>query len=435
MPSLELFRPGRRRLLQAACLLVPVLAMPGRAVAATILAVRTWPADEYTRITLELDSALRVKSFTLANPHRLVVDLHGLVMNGTIHSLVNKIQFDDPYVAQARVAQYAPDVVRLVFELKQAISPQIFTLKPVAGYAHRMVIDLYPLVTKDPLAALLDQMKGKKDPLEEILADLARPTPGEPAITAASPKTLSSSRPGNPTLRLPRPVIIALDPGHGGEDPGAVGRQGTREKDVVLAIARRMKALIDAQPGMSAFLTRDGDYFVPLHLRIQKARRVKADLFLSIHADAWTKPTAQGGSVFVLSDKGASSAMARTLARQQNAADAIGGLNLQVQDRHIAKVLLELTTSAQIEDSQRLAVIILSEMKQIGRLHKPHVERAGFAVLKAPDIPSVLVETAFISNPEEERKLRSPEYQQKLAHAIVGGIKGYFEQGAALAAR
>jgi len=230
-----------------------------------------------------------------------------------------------------------------------------------------------------------------------------------------------------------RPILIAIDPGHGGEDPGAIGPGGTREKDVVLAIAHRLKKLIDAQPHMRTYLTRDKDFFVPLHVRVQKARRVQADLFISIHADAWIKPSAHGSSVYALSQSGASSTTARLLAQKENDADLIGGVNLGAHNRQVAEVLLDLSTAAQINDALHVGRRVLQAIGRMHRLHKPQVERAGFAVLKAPDIPSILVETAFISNPEEERLLRTAAHQEKLAQAIMAGIEAYFASNPSLA--
>ncbi len=411
--------------------------------AATILAVRTWPAEEYTRVTLELDRELKAEHFTLENPHRLVVDIQGLTMNGAINDLIAKVKPDDPYIASVRGAQNRPDVVRLVFDLKQAIAPQVFTLKPVGDYQFRLVLDLYPKIAQDPLLALLQRQPAIEDddPLAKILEDIARNpvTPGQDELPPAPTVPGQIAKPTPQPSPAPRPgrrrtLIVALDPGHGGEDPGAIGRGGTREKDVVLQIARRLKARIDRQPGMRAYLTRDGDYFVPLHVRVQKARRVRADLFVSIHADAWIKPSARGSSVFALSERGATSTAARWLADKENAADLIGGINLGSHDRQVARVLLDLSTTAQINDSLKIGRHVLDQLKTIGRLHKPHVEQAGFAVLKAPDIPSILVETAFISNPEEERLLRSSAHQEKLAAALLAGIENYFAANPPLAA-
>ncbi|ARP80502.1 N-acetylmuramoyl-L-alanine amidase [Bordetella genomosp. 8] len=436
----------RRRLIGAAATLLVLPVIPRLAQAATILAVRTWPADEYTRVTLELDSELKAEQFTLENPDRLVVDIQGLSMSHSLNELAAKIRTDDPYIRSLRIAQNRPNVVRLVFDLKQAVAPQIFTLKPVADYQFRLVLDLYPKVAQDPLMAILKKSPGPDvdDPLARILDDISRNPPGPATATIPPPAPLPNTPP--PSVALPRPsdpppklsgrkrmLTIALDPGHGGEDPGASGQTGLREKDVVLRIAHRLKALIDSQPNMRAYLTRDDDYFVPLHVRVQKARRVRADLFVSIHADAWIKPSASGSSVFALSQRGASSAAARWMANKENAADLIGGVNLGAHDEQVAKVLLDLSTSAQIHDSLKLGSTLLEEIKKINRLHKDDVEQAGFAVLKAPDIPSILVETAFISNPNEEALLKSSAHQDKLALAMFTGIQRYLTTNPPLA--
>ena len=434
---------ARRRLLTTAGTLFVLPVIPSLAKAATIVAVRTWPADEYTRVTLEMDSELKAEHFTLEGPDRLVVDIQGLTLNTTINDLVSKIRPNDPYIASVRVAQNRPDVIRLVIDLKQAIAPQVFTLKPIGEYKYRLVLDLYPKVAQDPLMAIMDS--GDSDPLAAVLEDLARSSPAEAPVPSVQGQKLppvaklpDSPPPPPPNVARPRdnrPVLVALDPGHGGEDPGAIGRNGTREKDIVLSIARRLKKLIDAQPNMRAYLTRDNDYFVPLHVRVQKARRVKADLFISIHADAWIKPSARGSSVYALSQNGASSAAARYMAKRENDADLIGGVNLGSHNKQVAQVLLDMSTAAQINDSVRVGAGILGEIGKINRLHKKQVERAGFAVLKAPDIPSILVETAFISNPEEERLLRSPAHQDRIAAAMLTGINGYFASSPALARR
>lgn len=429
--------------------------IPSLSRAATIVAVRTWPADEYTRVTLEMDTELKAEHFTLDNPHRLVVDIQGVTMNSTIKELVSKIRPNDPYIASVRVAQNRTDVVRLVMDLKQPIAPQVFTLKPIGEYKYRLVLDLYPKVAQDPLLAILNNTES--DPLAQVLEDLAHNAPAADAPVPTVPGQNLPSKPAVPppgrlppvatipnepapappaiTRRRSRPLMIAIDPGHGGEDPGAIGRGGTREKDIVLSIAKRLKKLIDAQPNTRAYLTRDGDYFVPLHVRVQKARRVKADLFISVHADAWIKPSARGSSVYALSQNGATSAAARMMAKRENEADLIGGVNLGSHNEQVAKVLLDLSTTAQINDSMRIGQMVLGEISKINTLHKRNVERAGFAVLKAPDIPSILIETAFISNPEEERKLRSSQHQNRIAQAVLSGINGYFEASPALARR
>ena len=424
---------SRRRLLGAATTLLLLPVIPRIAMAAQLLAVRTWPAEEYTRVTLELDSELRAEHFTLENPHRMVVDIQGMDVNPALNELVRKVRPDDPYISSLRVAQNRANVVRIVFDLKQSIAPQVFTLKPVGNYKFRLVLDLYPKNAQDPLAALLKKnpQKMEEDPLARILEDIGRNPKGtgmatKPVIPNSIAPPLEAIVSPHPHNRRGRTITIALDPGHGGEDPGAIGKGGTYEKDVVLAIAQKLKARIDATPGMRAYLTRDGDYFVPLHVRVEKARRVKADLFVSIHADAFIRPTAGGSSVYVLSDRGASSTSASWLAQKENAADLIGGVNLNVQNQNVAKILLDLSTTAQIKDSTNLASRMLDELKNVYRLHKPQVEFAGFAVLKAPDMPSVLVETAFISNPDEERMLRNQSSQDKFAQALHSGIHRFF---------
>ncbi len=440
--SAELKAPARRRLLGAATiLLLPVI--PRVAMAAKLLAVRTWPAEDYTRVTLELDSELRAEHFTLENPHRMVVDIQGMEMNPALNDLVRKVRPDDPYISSLRVAQNRANVIRIVFDLKQAIAPQVFTLKPVGDYKFRLVLDLYPKVAQDPLTALLKKMPQKKldeDPLARVLNDISNNPKGTgmtamPVIPdSVAPATVPSSPGKSPTpLGRRRMVTIALDAGHGGEDPGAIGKGGTREKDVVLAIAQKLKARIDATPGMRAYLTRDGDYFVPLHVRVEKARRVKADLFVSIHADAFPRPTAGGSSVYVLSERGASSTAAKWLAEKENSADLIGGINIQTQNQQVAKILLDLSTSAQIKDSTQLASNMLDQLRGVYRLHKPQVENAGFAVLRAPDMPSILVETAFISNPTEEQMLRSAQTQDRFAVAMHTGIQQFFRANPHLA--
>ncbi|HUG59588.1 MAG TPA: N-acetylmuramoyl-L-alanine amidase [Candidimonas sp.] len=435
---------SRRRLIATASTLFLLPVVPRLAMAGTILAVRTWPADEYTRVTLEMDSELKAEHFTLEGPDRLVVDIQGLTMSRAINDLVSKIKPNDPYIESVRVAQNRPDVIRLVMDLKQPIAPQVFTLKPIGEYKYRLVLDLYPKVAQDPLLAIMDNKES--DPLARVLEDLAQNSPTEAPIPSVEGQKLppiakNPKAPPTPppSVALPRdssrPILVALDPGHGGEDPGAVGRNGTREKDIVLNIARRLKKLIDAQPNMRAYLTRDNDYFVPLQVRVQKARRVKADLFISIHADAWIKPSARGSSVFALSQNGATSSAARWMAQRENDADLIGGVNLGSHNKQVAQVLLDLSTAAQINDSVRVGSSILGEIGKINTLHKNRVERAGFAVLKAPDIPSILVETAFISNPEEERLLRSPAHQDRIAKAMLSGISDYFASSPALARR
>ena len=439
---------NRRTILKAGGTLLLSVLSPLPAAAAQILAVRVWPAPDYTRVTLENDSDLKATHFMVPDPQRLVVDIEGLTLNPTLKSLVAKIESEDPYIKQVRVGQNRPNVVRLVFDLKEEIKPQVFTLAPVGEYKHRLIFDLYPVVPSDPIAQMIEKGEWMRDdlapagkpalpaPSAAAPDPLAKQKSEMPAMAVVTPEVVAPVKPAAPKLDKPqvvRMVTIALDPGHGGEDPGAIGAAGTREKDIVLAIAKRLKFKIEEEPNMRVMLTRDGDYFVPLGTRVAKARKVQADLFLSIHADAFMKPSARGSSVFVLSEKGATSTAARWLANKENAADLIGGVNMGTQDRQLASVLLDLSTTAQINDSMKLGKAVLSEIGGFARLHKASVEQAGFAVLKAPDIPSILIETAFISNPEEEAKLRDNGYQDQIASAIMKGIKNYFAKNPPMA--
>ena len=411
---------------------------------ATIVAVRVWPSKDYTRLTIESDGEIKARQFFIADPPRLAVDIEGIDLIPALRELVAKVKSDDPNISGIRVGQNAPGVVRLVIDLRQPILPQVFTLPPVAAYQYRLVFDLYPAQVADPLEALIaERLADKKqtptapDPLGELMARQS----GKPASSPSAPQQPSKTEVAKPppeTASLPtgktdRLIIVALDPGHGGEDPGAIGPGGTREKDVVLKIAHLLRDRINQQPNMRAYLTRDADFFVPLHIRVQKARKVQADLFISIHADAFFTERPQGASVFALSDKGASSSAARWMADKENSADIVGGVNVKAKDAQVQKALLDMSTTAQIKDSLKLGSAMLGEIGAVGKLHKPRVEQAGFAVLKAPDIPSVLVETAFISNPDEEAKLRSEAYQVQLADALMRGIARYFARNPPLA--
>jgi N-acetylmuramoyl-L-alanine amidase len=390
---------------------------------AKLVAVRIWPAEDYTRVTLESDQVLKVSHQLLTNPYRLVVDVEGLELNNTIKELVAKVNSNDPYIAQVRVGQFQPKVVRLVFDLKESIQPQLFTLDPVGTYQNRLVFDLYPTVAHDPLMELVRQSAKKEAALDadDPIGAIAK---RESQKAETIKPNQSDSKVAKPSHR--RLLTIAIDPGHGGEDPGAIGKRGSREKDIVLAISRRLKQKIEAEPDMRSYLTRDGDYFVPLHVRVNKARRVQADLFVSIHADAFVKPHARGASVFALSQQGATSTAARWLANKENSADLIGGLNIKTQDKQVAQLLLDMSTTAQIKDSLKLGDAVLKQIGGFAKLHKRQVEQASFAVLKAPDVPSILIETAFISNPEEEARLNDHEYQEQIAQAILRGVRSYF---------
>jgi N-acetylmuramoyl-L-alanine amidase len=387
----------------------------------------------------------------------LVIDIDGLELSPALRELVGKVRPDDPFIAGLRVGQNLPRVVRLVLDLKQAVAPQQFTLAPVAAYQHRLVLDLYPTEALDPLATLIHEreraealaVRSVQDALGEFIGRIERPlTTMSPSNTAVDrPRTTTPSvtpaplaSPAPATLAaeeqrsIDRLVIVAIDPGHGGEDPGAVGPTGLREKDVVLAVALKLRDRLNSVPGMRAMLTRDADFFVPLHERVRKARRVQADLFVSIHADAFFTPAARGASVFALSETGATSAAARWIANKENAADGVGGVNLgAVKDAQVLRAMMDMSTAAQIKDSLRIGREVLALIGQVGALHKRSVEQAGFAVLKAPDIPSILVETAFISNPEEEARLRDDDYQDKLVDALHTGIRRYFARNPPLA--
>jgi len=505
-------RDSRRAALKAGSLVL-LLGVQEIARGASIMAVRVWPATDYTRVTIESDGKLQTQQRVVGSPPRLAIDIQGIDLNPALRDLVRQIKPGDPYIDGLRVGQYAPGVVRIVFDLKQAVQPQVFSLAPVAAYRHRLVLDLYPEQPVDPMEALIsDRLRTAPavsmapappappslptiasgptgaDPLGELMAQQADraqdgvpsaagagnwpvvpatpsiPLPTRPPAVAAAPAVRPpppaaplpsqlpppmASAPPPPSVpaakrsvatpnRTDRIIIVALDPGHGGEDPGATGANGTREKDIVLQVAHRLRDRINAAnvngSPMRAFLTRDADFFVPLGMRVQKARRVQADLFVSIHADAFSNPDARGASVFALSQSGASSSAARWLANKENQADKVGGVNVGSHEAQVQRALLDMSTTAQINDSLRLGSAMLGEIQRIGaKLHKAGVEQAGFAVLKAPDIPSVLVETAFISNPEEEAKLRSPQYQDDLADALMRGIQRYFAQNPPLA--
>ena len=451
----------RRALVQQGALVLSLGLLHRHALGAqspTILTVRVWPAPEYSRVTIESDAPLSASQTVIASPPRLAVDIAGVMLNPALKELVAKVKADDPNIEGIRVGQFSADVVRLVIDLKQGVRPQMFTLAPVAAYQHRLVLDLYPVRSIDPLDALVAQYAQPKasapaigaparsasDPLGELMAQrlgkASEPAAAPPTSTAAAkPAPSVAPAPSSPGTNLTqgpsylgtdRLIIIALDAGHGGEDPGAIGPGGTLEKDVVLKLAHLLRERINASSikgtPMRAFLTRDADYFVPLHVRVQKARRVQADLFISLHADAFFTPQPQGASVFALSQGGASSSAARWMAAKENKADLIGGLNVKAKGLEVQSALLDMSTTAQIVDSLKLGGTLLGEVGRVGKLHKGQVEQASFAVLKAPDIPSVLVEAAFISNPAEERKLNSEEFQNQFADALMRGLLAYF---------
>lgn len=465
----------RRRALRRLGSLVLLLGARDLAFGAAIVGVRVWPASDYTRVTIESDTALGARHFVTDNPPRLVIDIDQLELSAALRELIGKVKADDPFIAGVRIGQYQPRVVRLVVDLKQTVKPQQLSLAPVAAYRHRLVFDLYPTEQRDPLLDLIlereqaeaQAARSVNDALGELIGRIDKPgapgptpapAPLPPVAMAPAPVPAASAprphipepgatpppmmTPAPPPAKLPpdeqkridRLVVIALDPGHGGEDPGAIGPSGLREKDVVLAIALKLRDRLNSVSGMRAMLTRDADFFVPLHERVRKARRVQADLFVSIHADAFITPKARGASVFALSDSGATSAAARWIAQKENAADLVGGAAAPaVKDAQVLRAMLDMSTTAQIKDSLKIGREVLERIGRVGHLHKRQVEQAGFAVLKAPDIPSILVETAFISNPDEEDKLRDDGYQTKLVEALFTGIRRYFARNPPLA--
>ena len=389
--------------------------------ATALLAVRMWPAADHTRLTIETSGRPAWTSTTLKGPDRLLIDLEANAAGDRLNERLPRTHPDNPWIRKLVVTQPEVGKVRLTIEFQAETRADVFTLLPTEPYQHRLVIDLIPRDAPDPLAGLIDRRPPKEPGLDALIRQLET-TPERADQIERRDRSARSER-------LDRPITIAIDPGHGGEDPGAIGPGGTMEKDVTLMIAQRLFELTRADPALRAMLTRDGDWFVPLSARVAKARRVKADLFVSIHADAFSTSTARGSSVFVLSETGASSTAARWLASKENSADRVGGVNLNsAPEREVRQLLLDLSTTAQINDSLRVGNSVLEELRGVGRLHKPSVERAGFAVLKAPDIPSILVETAFISNPEEEFRLTDDAHQQALATALYRGIKRWLER-------
>ena len=446
------------------CLLaVFLLASASICAANTITAARVWPAQDYTRIAFEADQPIKYQLLILQNPDRLVIDMEDVQLTDVLKSLASKVLSSDPYVKQVRAGLFKPNVVRLVVDLKGEVKSNLFALPPAGDYKHRLVLDIYPL--QDELMAMLgkkssnteaaNQSKPVVEPLPpnagapetEVTTLVTEPAtePTTAPVVAAPTSPAETPNVKNDTSSLidkdaplankddERLITIVIDAGHGGEDPGARGASGSQEKDITLKVAKKLKEKLDAEPNMRGMLTRDGDYFIPLGTRVVKARKFKADLFISIHADAFTNPAARGSSVFALSEKGATSASARYLAKKENESDLIGGVSLGGRDPMLARTLLDLSQAATINDSLKLGKAVLGHIGEINKLHKNHVEQAGFAVLKSPDIPSILVETAFISNPEEERKLIDDAYQDKLVNSILSGIKKYFASNPALA--
>ncbi len=379
-------RRGILRIL-AGCMLAAVVSFPGASWAdqTSVRNLRMWQAPDHTRLVFDLSAPVEHRLFTLTDPHRIVIDLPNARLQGALAEL----DYQGRFLQKVRTGTPEAGVLRIVLDLERKITPRTFVLPPNDLYGHRLVIDLY----------------------ESAGVEAAAPVKRE-----APPKDRR------------RQLVVAIDAGHGGEDPGAIGQRRTREKQITLAVARALKSFIDEDPGMRAVLVRDGDYYVSLRGRTAIARRHQADIFLSLHADAFPQRSVRGSSVYALSDRGASSEEARWLADKENAADLVGGVTLRDKDELLAKVLWDLSMTQTINDSLQLGTDILRELGAIGALHKKRVEQAGFAVLKSPDIPSVLVETAFISNPHEERLLRDPKHRRNVARAVYRGIRRYAQR-------
>ncbi len=387
---------------------------------------RVWPSNEYTRFTIESTDYIKNDQSILKNPDRVVIDLKNININNSLKDLP-KVDFkENSSIFGVRVAQFDPGTVRIVIDLRHESKIKIFSLKPIKSYGHRLVVDVYH--EEDEIAHLLKQLQAREgdDQKDNKLMT-------EDKNTTLTTKEIEKPKEEPPKETEQAKIIVAIDAGHGGEDPGARGSSGTKEKDITLAIAKKLKNAIDKEPNMQGVLIRDGDYFIPLAKRVAKARKLEADIFVSIHADAFTKKSVKGSSVFALSERGASSAFAKFIANKENESDLIGGVSIDDKHPVLAQTLLDLSLSATINDSMKLGRYVLDEMGKVNTLHKKYVEQAGFAVLKAPDIPSILVETAFISNPKEEKNLRSESFQIKLAESVVKGIKTYLKTGANLA--
>ncbi len=364
------------------CLLtLSLLCSSATAIAAEIGAVRVWAGPEYTRVVFDVSGPLDYKMFSLAGPDRVVLDVRG----GKLRDGFKSAELAG-VLKGVRSGAFGKTDLRVVFDLKEGVKPRSFLLPPAEKLGYRLVVDLYP----------------------------------DSAPTVAV-KTVAQAQPSSD-----RSVIIAIDAGHGGEDPGARGHSGVWEKNITLEVARELARQIDAEPGMQSVLIRDSDYFIPLQQRYRKAREAKADLFVSIHADAFHREAAAGASVYVLSTRGASGEAARWLADRENASDLVGGVSFEGKDNTLAAVLLDLSQSATMKGSQDAANNVLAALKRVGKAHKPNVEHANFVVLRSPDVPSMLVETAFISNRSEEKKLSDPVYRRKLASAIRDGVRDYF---------
>lgn len=388
----------KRRIAPQTLLVLAALSQPLCAEQSVLHGARVWSDPEKTRLVLETSAAIAYRVFPLDQPDRLVVDLEETRLEAKLPG----VEMDDAHLVGLRGGARDGSHLRIVLDLKQPVRAKSFVLGPNERYGHRLLIDLVPK----------DGVKVRRVVLPSL----------------PDSRSLADGRAKQGGGGSARAVVVAIDAGHGGEDPGAIGSGGTQEKAVTLSIARELLKLVDREPGMQPLMIRDGDYYVGLRERISKAREHGADLFVSIHADAFRSSDARGSSVYTLSHGGASSEAARWLANRENSADLIGGVDLTVDDDLLATVLMDMTQNATIEHSTEAAALVLANLGRLGAVHRNHVQRAGFAVLKAPDVPSILVETAFISNPEEEKRLRSRAHQRKLAEAMLAGIRAYFRR-------
>ena len=417
------YKGGDRRQLAGVCLMWLLLSIAGKALAADVESMRLWAAPDHARLVFDLSRPGSATVFELDSPSRLVIDLD----NSQLETDTSTLPLEGSAISSIRSGIRNGTDLRIVLDLNREVSPRHFMLSPNDQYGHRLVVDLeYPGETP---------VENPIDPIESLVREQEIEAQRTKVEAAASgiPPTVSEEvvdREAQPHPR--RDIIIAVDPGHGGEDPGAIGPKGTREKDIVLQISQRLAAQINATPGFRAVMIRDGDYYIGLRQRTQLARDQKADFFVSIHADAFTSPRPNGSSVYALSQRGATSETAQWLADSENRSDLIGGvdgsLSLRDKDHVLRGVLLDLTMTATLNDSLSIGGQVLDQLGRINRLHKSRVEQAGFMVLKSPDIPSLLIEAGFISNPEEERRLKTARHQENIATAVFSGLRAHFER-------
>jgi N-acetylmuramoyl-L-alanine amidase len=402
------------------CLSLILLMISSNAWSANIQAMRLSQAGSETRLVIDLDTAFQYEVFSLANPARLVVDIKNTLQT---NQLILPELLNSP-IRAIRYASWEKNTLRLVLDLHHKVRYDSRTLGPKADYMHRLVLDLHDSANTPTIESVIASNRQVEKPETYPATDLRQ---AQITVKPTAPTPVATVRKSKKSM-VRRDIIIAIDPGHGGQDPGALGKHGSKEKDIVLAVSKRLAKLVNAEPGMRAYLTRNTDIFITLRQRIKRAREHKADMFISIHADAFKDAKAKGASVFVLSQRGASSEAAQMMADKENAADLAGGISLEDKDDMLASVLLDLSQTASLEASLEVANTVLAGLKRVGNVHKKEVESAAFVVLKSPDIPSILVETAFVSNPDEERKLNTPSHQNKIARAILSGISNYFQR-------